>query len=347
MLFFPFDYLLFLIYFILFKLNFFIFKKIDLFNNFQFNITIFLIPQQKLLKVLKLITLLKNPNGVSLKSVAVSLDISSRTAYRYIILLEEVGFFIDKNFNNNYFIHQIKDDPSDLTFSPEESSLLRQMIESTAQRHPLKEAILQKLYIHSELEPIGENLLKARLGLLVEKLKFGIQNEVQIILKSYHSANSSEISDRLVEPLSFQENYTYLQAFEPSSQKVKAFKVERIGDIIILNKRQKYFKTSAVVNIDVFGIAGSEPVEVMLRLSLRAYLLLREEFPKAISYLFEENENYYFLGPVIGFQGVSRFILGLLDEIEVLRPESLQVHLEQKINMRILNKNGINGKNIS
>lgn len=298
-----------------------------------------MIPQQKLLKILKLITLLKSGSGATISFLSKSLDLSERTIYRYIIILEEVGFYIDKNFNNKYFIHQNADDPSDLAFTTEELALIRQTIESTAYRHPLKEAIVKKLYIHSELEPIAENLFKARLGLLVEKLKAGIQNEVQVILKSYHSANSGEISDRLVEPLIFSENYTQIKAYEPKSKQLKIFKLERISDIILLAKPQKFKNTNPEEPEDLFGITGFKLEEVVLKLSLRAYLLMREEFPRSIPFLKEENQEYFFIGTVNGFSGISRFILGLLDEVEICKPDALKEHIFQKINQHTL---GIN-----
>jgi predicted DNA-binding transcriptional regulator YafY len=134
-----------------------------------------------------------------------------------------------------------------------------------------------------------------------------------------------------VEPLGFHENYSHLRAYEPAGKKIKVFKLERISEIILLDKPQKYKNILQNEIADVFGIIGNEPVEILLKLSMRAYLLLREEFPHSLPFLIEENQNYFFSGTVNGFQGVSRFILGLLDEVEVIRTESLREYLQQKI----------------
>ena len=52
--------------------------------------------QQKLLRLFKLIRLLKQRPGKTIHQLAQSLGITVRTMYRYLVLLEEVGYEIDK-----------------------------------------------------------------------------------------------------------------------------------------------------------------------------------------------------------------------------------------------------------
>ena len=64
---------------------------------------------------------------------------------------------------------------------------------------------------------------------------------------------------------------------------------------------------------------------------MRAYLLMREEFPLALPYLSMQEDHYLFVGPVASFEGVGRFTLGLIDEIKVKKPETFINFLKNKI----------------
>ena len=67
-------------------------------------------------------------------------------------------------------------------------------------------------------------------------------------------------------------------------------------------------------------------------MTLRAYLLLREEFPRSIPYLSKDEATgeYIFNGPVYSFDGIGRFVMGLVDEIEI-RTNALKKHIIQKV----------------
>jgi predicted DNA-binding transcriptional regulator YafY len=76
----------------------------------------------------------------------------------------------------------------------------------------LKDALLRKIYLKSEIVIQGNHLLNAHLGKIVSDLSKAITEHKQVILKKYQSANSNTITDRLVEPISFTDNYTSLCA---------------------------------------------------------------------------------------------------------------------------------------
>ena len=83
---------------------------------------------------------------------------------------------------------------------------------------------------------------------------------------------------------------------------------------------------------DIFGLSGDANTWITLKLTLRAYLLLREDYPLSIPYTEKKDDtNYTFYGPVANFEGIGRYVLGLLDEIEI---ESL-VHFKQFIQQKI------------
>ena len=58
--------------------------------------------QRKILRIFKLISLLKGVRRRRPEQLADILEISKRTVYRYFILLEELGFVIDVDFEGHH-----------------------------------------------------------------------------------------------------------------------------------------------------------------------------------------------------------------------------------------------------
>jgi proteasome accessory factor C len=294
-----------------------------------------IIPQAKLLRLFQIIAVLKAGHW-TIRQLAERFDTSERTIYRYINLLEEVDFLIEKDFENRYFIITSDDDPSQSQFSVEEMRLMKKLIQSGADENPLKNLLLKKLSLNSELDSMPRLFLKARLGKFVDQLADAIREKQQVVLKNYHSAHSNEIRDRLVEPIHFGDNYQSIMALDTADKICKQFKLDRIGEVILLNKTFAYEPLHEKSQADIFGFNGDADTWVMLEMSLRAYLLMREEYPLALPYLRKEEDRYVFHGPVANFEGVGRFTLGLIDEISIKSPESFIQFLKKKLMLQKL-----------
>jgi len=288
-----------------------------------------MIAQAKLLRVLQLITQLKQ-GAKPIKHLATLMDCSERTAYRYIELLQEVGFVVDQDFHNRYFIHTSEEE-AEVQFSIDEASLLRQLIEGGANKHPLRDSLLKKLSLHSALDKIPEQVLKLHVGKLLGILQKAMDEKKQVVLKDYHSANSQEVKDRLIEPFQLSKDYQSVLAFEVQDQECKYFKLERCGDILTLDKDFAHTDKHLAQQTDMFGLSGTEEHWISLKLSLKAYVLLREEFPRALPYLEKREDHYFFHGPVNDFKGVGRFVLGLMDEVTVLENVAFKKYLQEKL----------------
>lgn len=289
-----------------------------------------IIPQAKLLRLFQIIAVLKAGHW-TIRQLAERFDTSERTIYRYINLLEEVDFLVEKDFDNRYFIITSEDDPSQSQFSVEEIRLMKQLIQSATNDNPLKDLLLKKLSLNSELDSMPRLFLKARLGKLVEQLAAALRDKQQVVLKNYHSAHSNEIRDRLVEPIHFGDNYQSIMALDTSDKVCKQFKLDRIGEVIPFQKPFSFESLHKKKQTDIFGFTGDADTWVTLELTLRAYLLMREEFPLALPFLSMQEDHYLFVGPVANFEGVGRFTLGLIDEIKVKSPESFINFLKNKL----------------
>lgn len=296
-----------------------------------------IIPQAKLLRLFQIIAVLKSGHW-TIKQLAERFDTSERTIYRYINLLEEVDFLIEKDFDNRYFIITSDDDPTQAQFSVEEMKLIKKLIQSGAADNPLKNLLLKKLSLNSELDSVPRLFVKARIGKFVEELAAAIQAKKQVVLKNYHSANSNEIRDRLVEPIHFGDNYLSIVALDTNDKVCKQFKLDRVGEIIVMEKTFEFEKLHKQNQADIFGFTGDASTWITLRLSLRAYLLMREEFPLSVTYLEKQENDYVFHGPVTSYEGVGRFVLGLLDEIVVTGPEPFIEFLKGKLKSDLFRK---------
>ncbi|MBA4056621.1 MAG: hypothetical protein C0490_18045 [Marivirga sp.] len=294
-----------------------------------------IIPQAKLLRLFQIIAVLKSGHW-TIRQLAERFDTSDRTIYRYLNLLEEVDFLIEKDFDNRYFIITSDDDPTQSQFSVEETRLMKKLILAGTNDNPLKNLLLKKLSLNSEIDSMPRLFLKARLGRFVDQLAESIKNKTQVVLKNYHSANSNEIRDRLVEPIHFGDNYQSIISLDTQDKICKQFKLDRIGEVIEMKKTFEFETLHKKNQTDIFGMTGDSDTWITLHLSLRSYLLLREEFPLSIPYTEKIEKGYQFHAPVSNFEGVSRFILGLLDEITIVGPQGLKDFVLSKIGFKKL-----------
>jgi predicted DNA-binding transcriptional regulator YafY len=251
--------------------------------------------------------------------MATFLECTERTTYRYIDLLRQLGFDLQKDEHNKFFI--IAENQSEEHFTSEEANFLIEMVKTAGKENLLKDAILKKIYLKSEISQQANTLFKAHLSKLVEKLNVGIANNKKVVLKQYHSVNSNKISDRLVEPIQFTENYNAICAFEEKSQITKYFNLERIIDVEILENEQEFQNLHSVEPTDVFGFTerNGEKFEVEITLSLRAYILFKEANSGLENYMTKiENTALYLLKVNINNpKPIISLIKGFKEEIEI------------------------------
>ena len=276
--------------------------------------------QNKLLRLLQLISVLQASPAKTMKTIAKLIGSTERTVYRYLDLLKAVGFKVEKDSNNKIYIDNGVLDIKQ-TFTAEEIKLIQESISIVAKSSPLKDSIIQKLSLNNEAALAGNNLLKVHLSNLVEKVTKWIQERKVIVLKKYYSANSQQISDRQVEPIKFTDNYTSLVAYEISSGRIKYFNLERITDVQIKNQSMSNESKHEDVKPDVFGFGEKEKsYELVMKMSLRAWLFLKDEYPMTIPYTKKDKKSgdYILKTTVYSLVPAKWFAKGLPGEIEFL-----------------------------
>lgn len=295
--------------------------------------------QPKIERLLRLMMML-TANKYTIEQLSNKLDMSPRTIYRYIDTFRNAGFLIKKNSDGRFRLDReskyFKDISELVHFTEEEAYILKNAIESIDENNILKQNLKSKLYSVYNYKMIADCVVKGSNAKNVNSLVDAIELRQQVILKDYTSANSKTTTDRLVEPIGFTTNYIQLWAYEISSGETKTFKVSRIGGVEILEKEWEYESQHKKGYIDIFRMHGFNKFNVKLKLGVKAASLLKEEFPLAEEHLVENTDNgelkYYILDlDVCSYEGVGRFVLGLLDDIEVIGSEEFKIFLKQRI----------------
>lgn len=295
--------------------------------------------QPKIERVLRLMMMLTANNRYTVDELAKRLQTSPRTIYRYIDTFKEAGFLISKNgecFRIDKRSKYFKDISQLVHFTEEEAYILNSAIESIDPTNTIKQNLKAKLASVYDFKMLAECVVKGENARNVNSIIEAIENRKQIVLHNYTSAHSKNVSDRIVEPLSFTTNYIQVWAYELSSGKNKLFKLSRIGSVEVLENDWEFEAEHKEGLMDIFRINSFEQIPVKLKLGLRAASLLVEEYPLAEKYLspLAGDPAYFILDTwVCGYEGIGRFVLGLLDDVEILEGEGLKEFLRKRMQL--------------
>jgi proteasome accessory factor C len=268
--------------------------------------------QHKILRVLKLISYLEQSPSKSIGHLAEMLDSTERTVYRYFDLMRECGFDLQRDEHNRFYI--VDERTNGVRFTKEEGDLLKELILTYSNQNKLKDSLLTKIYLGSEIQMVASHLVNAKNGKVIERLALSMGNKEQVILRKYQSINSETISDRLVEPFGFTDNYQTVMAYEIDSKKNKTFNIDRIAYVDFTGKPFKNSKKFQNQVPDVFGFSYSGKTHsVDLKLGLKQVLLLKEQYPLTapfIQYNHRKN-NYEFKVQINDLSPIERFMRGI------------------------------------
>ncbi len=289
--------------------------------------------QNRIYRLFQLINYLKARPAKSLRSIETILDTSERTVYRYLDLLKDLGFNIERDSNNKIFIAATSDIDL-IPFTPQEADYLKKLILSTGKKNQLAQSVLQKVQQSSEIQLGADSLYKAHLSKIVEQISVAIIEGKQLLIKGYNSANSQSVTDRLVEPTCFTDNYDAVSAFEIKTRLNKYFNIERITSVEVLETQMKHEAQHEFFKPDIFGFQGkSMNKEIELQMSMRAHLLLKEEYPMSAAFIKQipDTGKYYFKANVQSFKAPGRFVMGFLEEVQVVGSKEFVRYIQRVV----------------
>lgn len=285
--------------------------------------------QNRIYRIFQLINILRKKPAKTPRTLSGLLDISERSVYRYFDLIKQLGFEVQRDDNGRFFVES--GDENQIPFTPQEVDYITKMVHSVGKNSAIAQSVLHKVGQNTEHEVAARNIYQAHLGQLIEMLSVAIQEKKQVMLIKYYSARSETITDRLVEPMQFTDNYEAISAFEVSSGQNKYFNIERISEVVLLDKNMEFESEHEFFKPDIFGFQGTEMnKEVEFEMSLRASLLLKEEYPMSRAYIkpLPCGKRFVFKSKVQAFEGPARFVKGFGDEITVLGDADFLKHLQ-------------------
>lgn len=140
--------------------------------------------------------------------------------------------------------------------------------------------------------------------------------------------SDNKISNYTIEPKELQKGGKLVYAYNLANDKMQKFSTDRIESVEIL-KGQIQTHEKAFEHSDVFGYDHSEARALKLRLTERAMLIMREEFPRSDKYIRDDGGNYWVFEHIYCNpqkpDALIRFILSLPKDIEILVPNDLKV----------------------
>lgn len=300
------------------------------------------IPQLKILRVYQLIRLLSNKPYCTFEQLADRLGMSTKTIGRYFRLLEEIGYTIDSHPVHKYRFIIIDKYPAEngIQLTWQETELIAQLLHANANGHVLQGDILKKLLVAEKFYPMADQVLNTNNSPKVDKLVKAINQQRRVRLINYRSPSSNTTSNRLVEPISFSDDYQIIDTHDLHRNGHRRFRVDRMEDVEILE--QKITFKGQLNQADFFGFTGI-PFIVQLHLNMNAYELLTAEYPATQPYIqtnpkdipdYKEGFPYYFEAPVCDNIGIGRFLLGLPGDALVAAPQGLRDYLNKRMEWR-------------
>ncbi len=287
----------------------------------------------KLLRLFRALNLLSgSKRGYTVQELAEKVGVSYRTVYRDLRIFEETGFELIQHPGSKRFrLARAEDVSENISFNREEAGALEEALVGLPEG-PLRQLLFDKVQALTGSAQQAGLLHRQAVSASFHTLAQAIRDKKQVILLDYQSGASRQISNRLVEPFAFSDQMTTVQCYEPASKSNKFFKIERIGQVRQEQMGWQYELYHEEKKQDVFGMTLHEPVVVCFTLGLLSTNLLREEFPAAAIHLTRlPDGRHRFEGEVGGFDAVGRFVLGLIDDIELESPPAFKAFLVKKI----------------
>lgn len=267
--------------------------------------------------------------------LAAVLNSTRRNLYYVFREFEKLGFIVlheGRNYSIDPCSPFLRRIASNVQLSPIEASYLCDLLSEPAAQSAFAGILSRKITRFYRLDPMDIVRPEDEICANICAIEQAIADKQVVILHDYTSGHSRSVSDRVVEPFVLHTDKEDIRAYEIKSKTNKTFKISRIGwvenmDVPWFNEDQH-----KEVFTDMFMFSGDERHRIKLRLSVLAHRLMLEEYPHSASFMKKDGENHWILDTeVVNYVGISRFILGLFDDVEVIEDEGLKDFLQDRI----------------
>ena len=291
--------------------------------------------QPKIERLLRLMKLMTGNVNYTVNDLAERIGTTYRSVYRYIETFKDAGFVVQNLGGGVYKLgkesRHFKDISQLVHFTDEEAHIVNQLIEALDDTNMLKQNLRRKLTSIYDCTSMAQSIVRGRNAQNVNALLEAMTQRRQVILRDYASSNTGVVRDRVVEPFGFTTNYVQVWCYEVDSGLNKIFKTSRIGGVDILDDTWQHAESHEQGDIDIFRMTGFEQHRVCIRLGMMAHNLLLEEYPLAERDIIQQGDSWLLDTKVCNYRGVGRFVLGLMDDVEVLENEEFKEYLRTRL----------------
>lgn len=286
-------------------------------------------------KWLDLILAMIDGQNHTAKELAEVLGTTPRNLYYTLNVLSEYGFVVVHN-NPYYYLDPrspfFREIAKTVDFTETEAMYLHSLLRAVNDTNAMVGLLRRKLERNYALRLFLDVKFQHQVYSNQSQLEVAIKQRRCVILHNYSSPHSHSVSDRVIEPFMFLGDKSDIRAYELKSHLNKTFKVSRIGSVEVVDT--PWFNTSKhrEAYTDMFMFSGEEKHHVKLRFNLLAQRVMLEEYPHSKSLMTQEdNTHWIFEADLVNYVGISRFVLGLFSDIEILEDEGLRQFLRKKI----------------
>lgn len=289
----------------------------------------------KLERELQLLLLLIENYRYTVPEICEKIGISRRNLYYYLEFFRDAGFIVE-NHRPYYLIR--KDSPwfkkidAAVHFTEDEAILMRRLLEKVDDGSQQIAHLLRKLDKLYDLDIINPVEIRERQAANASVIYEAIKQKRAVVLKNYASPHSDTVSDRRVEPFLFMNGNQDVRCYEYASKMNKTFKLSRIQEVEMLDLSWSNESKHINIHTDIFMFSAEEEQIVKLRMGRLSTYILREEYPKSERYIEQEDESHWLCElPVCSFLGIGRFVIGLMEDIEVLENDAFRQYLKERV----------------
>ena len=279
-------------------------------------------------------SLLKDNMHKTVDVIAERVGMSARSVYRFIDAFKEMGMKISRRYGAVYTLEDEtvdlrKFNMGDLLEKPEAGIILQRPCQDLMTARDTYEAIEKMAAGHHLDDAPYLRQVVANVTLLQIAAQHGRKVTV-----TYDSNTWKKRKTLTIEPYTFYFYYNYVWCYDCERQRNVPLRVSRMGQVKILDEKWTYGHGHRKQMVDAFGCWGHFTKHVKLRMTMQARNLMTEAHPISMITMKEDTaypdgERWIVELEVCEYSGLARYIMGMLDEIEILEGEGLKEYIRE------------------
>ena len=189
-------------------------------------------------------------------------------------------------------------------------------------REKLERSTSESLFIPPDVDEVtGRN---------IRTMFEAIEGERIVVLRGYRSSRSRK-RDRYVEPYAFLPGNRDVRCFEISTRTNKTFNLSRTEEVELVDLRWSYREEHRPLLSICFTSLEKAPQGWRCVLGYWQRVCVLDEYPQAERRLTQEDDSHWLWeDEFCSMKGVGRFVMGLLEDIEIVDAPELEITFESR-----------------